>query len=226
MGWTSTTLPWGIKLNDYFKDMFECDNDKVTRKILASSLVKFHTWYAAVEITRKDTGQRDVIAAVVLVHMNPKSNLPLSYREMTEDCGPGICECPEKILKLLTPTTSKSAIDWRKRCWDRIKDRKSKPKLKKGQYLVLDRPLSFGAFGEYQILYIAIPKKGYYQTIAQKGSEKYCKITRTLLSTLDYQVIDLDNIQYKDLPLYIGRSSALDHVIGQRLNDSKYMEAV
>lgn len=221
MGWTSTTLPWGMKVKDYFVDMFEGDTDKVTRKVLDSSLIKFHTWYAALEITDKETGARDVIALVVLVHWNENNAYPLSYKEMSEDSGPGMCECPEKILKLLTPTTSQYAIGWRKACWDRINSIKSKPRLKKGHYLVLDHPLTFKGGDTCQVLKIYNPKKGYYESATTK---RLYKISRSMLQTLDYQVFDFDGIPYKDLPLHLGKSPALDAEIGKRLNDTSLME--
>ena len=55
----------------------------------------------------------------------------------------GPCEdgCPERILRLLTPTTYESALDWRRRCLARL--RKRKRPIEDGMRIKLPEPLTF-----------------------------------------------------------------------------------
>ena len=58
---------------------------------------------------------------------------------MDETCGPVISECPERILKLLSPLDENDnsyAKDWRERCWKRIE----KKKKLKGNHIFKTEP--------------------------------------------------------------------------------------
>ena len=69
MGSTSTHLPYGQTIREFFTKKFDRESDHATYKILASSLIRFHTWYAAMEIIPKITEKREVIGVVVHVSM-------------------------------------------------------------------------------------------------------------------------------------------------------------
>jgi len=144
MGWTTTYKPKGEPALDFFNraGVFTWSGDSPhTHKVLDSALVKFNTFYAAVEKIHKETGERKVWAAVILIrHYNKKNGKPywdhnFGWKDMDESCGPNADECPERILKLLTPTTYEHAIDWRARCWANIEKRKARKNLTPGTTL-------------------------------------------------------------------------------------------
>ncbi len=66
-------------------------------------------YYAAMRSAK--TGK--VWALVVLTDFD---NGEFGYKSMDETCGPCCYDCPISILKLLSPTTDKYALEWREKC--------------------------------------------------------------------------------------------------------------
>ena len=129
MGWTGTHATY--YKNGRVDRKAECDhlltfsNEKVNSKVLKSSMVG-STYYAAVEQIRN--GNREVFGAVFLTsgmdRRDPYFNF--HYKDMSEDACPFSYQCPESILKLLSPTTSEGALEWRKKCYEYHDKRKNK----------------------------------------------------------------------------------------------------
>ena len=139
MGWISTYKPKGEPILDFFarKGVFtwseDCPN---TYRVLDSALVNMRTFYAAIEQVNKETGRRIVWAAIVLVRHYPKDPCHnISWKDMDEGCGSYETNCPERILKLLTPTDNEYALDWRAACWTNIEKRKARRQLPSGTVL-------------------------------------------------------------------------------------------
>ena len=59
-------------------------------------------------------GKTEVIAVVVLTSV--RNGRYFGYKDMDESELPFYYNCPESILKLLTPTENANANEWRKRC--------------------------------------------------------------------------------------------------------------
>ena len=57
---------------------------------------------------------------VCLLDYRPNEYYNIGYKDMEESEGPYYYNCPERILKLLTPTSNEYALRWRKKCWERI----------------------------------------------------------------------------------------------------------
>jgi hypothetical protein len=57
--------------------------------------------------------------------------------------GPTIANCPQRILELLTTTTSENALEWRAKCWKRVNSLNAIPSLKKGVRFSLAAPMGF-----------------------------------------------------------------------------------
>jgi hypothetical protein len=91
--------------------------------VLATALVGMREFYAAVEHVKPD-GSREVWAAVLKVSWFPKDYYGFCVKSMSEHDGPYYHNCPEKILKLLTPIDSENAQAWRAKCWERLGARK------------------------------------------------------------------------------------------------------
>lgn len=126
MGWTSYhAFPYKGKINR----KYECDklwtqteHDGYPELKVLKSTMKGSTYYAAVQNVTKGI----TFGVVVLTNVNSKDYYNFSYKEMDETCGPGQSECPDSILKLLSPTDSEWANAWRKRCEDYNAKRKAK----------------------------------------------------------------------------------------------------
>ena len=114
MGWTYTSMP--EKVTDYMQEQY-------SGNLLACSVVKRRTAYAAY---MDSTGQ--VLGIVWLLSFVPKSSYPFGYKDMDEHCGPNECECPIKILNMLTPLDKrdKYALGWRTDCWSNIMNKRRK----------------------------------------------------------------------------------------------------
>lgn len=126
MGWTSYNANYYkngkvdrvAEVKSHFKDE---ENYKVLKALAVGSTV-----YMAIE--RKINEERIVFAAIYLTSTNMKDYYNFSYKDMDETAGPCERECPESILKLLTPTDDEWANEWRNDCWENIKKKKEKKK--------------------------------------------------------------------------------------------------
>ncbi|MET0373771.1 MAG: hypothetical protein ABW128_05875 [Rhizorhabdus sp.] len=131
----------------YLDDQFTYNRtleDGSTRgmRILDSACVGNRVWYGAAQKIENDV-PGDIVAIVCLVRWNPrdKENLHFGYKDMDETMGPCEDGCPERILKLLTPTTYEGALDWRRRCLARLRTRSRK--IEDGMRIKLATPVTF-----------------------------------------------------------------------------------
>ncbi|MGA8756004.1 MAG: hypothetical protein WB611_06685 [Stellaceae bacterium] len=95
---------------------FTCDGHTRTWLVLAAARVA-NTVYMAVKSTDKATGESYVFAAVILISNTKKHGF--GYKDMDESVGPCQCDCPDRIMRLLTPIDDLPnpgyAADWRAR---------------------------------------------------------------------------------------------------------------
>lgn len=95
--------------------LFTWEEEKIKVEVL-KSVMKGSVYYAALQITDKQTGSVSVEATVVLTHLAMKDFCNFGYKVVGENMGPCEDDCPKSILSLLTETTSEYAREWRKRC--------------------------------------------------------------------------------------------------------------
>jgi len=115
MGWTGLTLPAGKTRKAYLDEALVLTAGNFGQCVLASAMVGT-TYYAAVERIFTDGQPREVPAAVILTRGGDRSwSTNFTYKDMDEGMGPVECACPLAILKLLTPTETRYANDWRAR---------------------------------------------------------------------------------------------------------------
>lgn len=147
MGWCA------FHLDEPVKDWFIRGINK-KYEVITTSLVKFNTLYAAIK--NVETGQ--IWCAAYLVNFQPKDYNNFAYKNLDEFDGPVQCNCPERILKLLTPLNDELdpygyARAWRERCWARINAQKEQAKIMrkaKDKVLVSEKLISFNDGNEYQ----------------------------------------------------------------------------
>jgi len=113
------------------------ENETTAYRVLKSAIVNLHEYYAAVEMIDKETNKRTVFAAVSLLNYANGTYFNFGKKDMSEDMGPNVHNCPENILNLLTDTANKYAIEWRGKCRDAIKARRAKAALKPGTIIRL-----------------------------------------------------------------------------------------
>lgn len=81
-------------------------------------------YYAAIE--EKRNGKVESVFAVVGITSTKWGDgwSNFGYKDMTEKSGPGYYDCPNAILKLLTPTSDEYALEWRKKCEENLQKEK------------------------------------------------------------------------------------------------------
>ncbi len=107
------------------------------------------TWYAAVKTTFKNKVPDNVryecdlnrSYVFALVFLTRRHDGEWGYKEMTESVGPCEANAPRKLIKMLSPTSSEWANQWRESCL-RNATLKSR-KLVHGDIIEFPEPLSF-----------------------------------------------------------------------------------
>lgn len=119
-------MGWFFEEAKYFKDNGEVDVLKEASRgneDLVAELVDDVVYIAEESMI---AGKRTVYALVILTDVTKEDGVYIYGEKLLhEDCGPAATACPENILKLLTPTDSEFANEWRQACWDNIKYKKA-----------------------------------------------------------------------------------------------------
>jgi hypothetical protein len=140
MGWTS--FPMHEPVREWFKNQWSGDYE-----VLDSALVKRNTLYGAVK--KKSTGE--VFCVVFLVRWS-RDEYNFSYKDMTEHSGPNVCECPKRIMKLLSPLNDENDPNGWARQW-RLRVEKhwaTCNTINKGGVIKTEKPVSFTSGSEFQ----------------------------------------------------------------------------
>lgn len=178
MGTTCSHKPANITATEFLiKNHLTWDShDKETgdkHTVLATSLVNMRELYAAVEHVRAD-GTREVWCAVLKVSWHPKDHYNCCVKSMSEFEGPYYHNCPEKILKLLTPTDSEWANAWREKCWANVNFKKVVKKV--GDVVRL--------YGHDYRLYEYLGRRGYLALHVESGHAYRLKLSQVKAAML------------------------------------------
>lgn len=63
--------------------------------------------------------EREIFGVVILT--STRNGSYFAYKLIDETMGPSECSCPKSILDVLTPTDNEYASNWRKRCYDKLR---------------------------------------------------------------------------------------------------------
>jgi len=141
MGWWYQNKPPGMTVRQFIEKEYP------SLEILDFAMVNFREVYMACRSPKSNEHDR-VFAAVFLIQFCPKSFHNFGYKSMDETVGPYQHNCPEHILKLLSPIEptcegDEWALAWRRQCWERIEKMNARPSIRKGTIIAFDRdPLS------------------------------------------------------------------------------------
>lgn len=136
MGWTYTNK--GTKTAKQFMDA-EFTSDKV--RVLDSAVVGRTEYYAAVEVITN--GKPEVVAVCAKLEYRPKDYYSFGYKDMDENMGPYMYQCPARILDRLSPTTNEYALKWRAANRQAVAQRASVPKVQDGTIVKFNTPIRF-----------------------------------------------------------------------------------
>lgn len=185
MGWTYTFKPKSVSVREFFEEKFNYkeENGKYG-KVLDSAVVNLRTAYIAYEMGDAQ-GKREVIAVVCALDYAPNDPYNFGYKDMDETMGPYRYDCPERILKLLTPTEHEWAKEWREKCWERIRAKKVRPKLKKGMVIKFADSIVFSSGRQEDAFRVEDPRR---LILTDRWGRRY-KIRRYILDW-GFQVLE------------------------------------
>lgn len=148
MGWTGTHKDSGESLKEFFEGEFNHEKDGRCGTVLDCA-TKNNVSYLAYEVV--ENGSRKIVALICLLRYKNGDYYNVMYKDMDETMGIYEYNCPERILKLLTPTDNERANEWRKNCWKKIEKRKSRIKLSAGDIIEFDEPVKFTFCSQKQL---------------------------------------------------------------------------
>lgn len=189
MGWV--TFHETRTAKEYFIDTFK---QEPNYELIDIAIVNFRTAYLAV----KNLEHGYVICLVYLLHRAPKSHYNFGYKSMSEFAGPGVDDCPKRIIDKLTSLDEISSIDsdidgtslewakdWRNRVMENIAKRKA---VKKGGIIKTKKPLNFTSGAQFQYF----KKEGRKMfAIINFGldSERYVQVKIRNLHNIEHEII-------------------------------------
>ena len=187
MGWMYTRKAKGETIREFFARELGFETEKRTVRLLDCAVVNLREAYLAFEDIDHTSGNRQVFAVVCLLHYQPNSYWNFGYKDMEESMGPCYYKCPERILKLLTPTSSEYALKWRKRCWEHIERRRSLPRLRKGDVVEFSQPIKFSDGSKVRGLRVLNSRKLLFEKPDGYG---LFKLRKSTLERNSYRVVE------------------------------------
>lgn len=137
MGWTGTHYYGPLKTARDKRIAMDTEMTNGEWKILKSSVVN-NVYYAAMK-----NPDNYVFGLVCLISVDNKDYFNLNYKDMDETMIPAYYDCPKSILKLLSPTDRETSLIWRQKCLEQAEKKKAKPKVKTGDIIEFEKPMSF-----------------------------------------------------------------------------------
>jgi hypothetical protein len=138
MGWTYGYKSKETTIDAYFENLLSEKYEYVG----TGAVVNFKEYYRAVYC--KETKQ--YFADVCLIDCRESADgFNFGYKSMGEEMGPMICNCPERILKIIEQSEAPNdyAKEWRKKCWKNINKKNKLKTIKFGTVIHFSQPISF-----------------------------------------------------------------------------------
>lgn len=142
MGWTYTHKQRGQSVKDFFRQEFNHEYGEVI-DVAQKGYTEAYVAYRIPAHNKFGFHYPERVIAIMCCIRYTRDYYNFGYKDMDETMHPYYYNCPERILKLLTPTDNTSAWEWRQTCWEKINKRKARPKLKVGDKIKFKTPLNF-----------------------------------------------------------------------------------
>lgn len=130
-------------VKQYLDGLSTFETDTTTYRVLDSAIVGMTDYYAALEITNKATGARQVTARVDVLDYHGRGDHGFCYKSMDEGMGPYHSKCPARILDLLTDAPNEYAARWREDCRRNLAKSATANTLKEGDTIRFAEPIRF-----------------------------------------------------------------------------------
>ncbi len=162
MGWIYTHKPSYESVSEFFQRTFNyVSDDGHYGKVIDCAVVNFHTAYLAYEFLSSE-GKPEVMGIVCKLDYAPTDHYNFGYKEIDESSAPFEAECPERILRLLTPARSEWAQIWRDSCWQNLANKKVR--LTRGKRVRSPKPIQFTNGESYQVFTVVSAKDKLFRT--------------------------------------------------------------
>ena len=130
MGATGTYMDYCPKGKERIEKAIEQEGLNYSRpdlgiesKVIDCTMVN-NVVYCAVRYINVGNGRAEVYGTVITTFY-AKNRQEFITKEITEDMGPGYYDCPKRILDKLSEANSEYAKEWRKKCEEVLKAKKS-----------------------------------------------------------------------------------------------------
>lgn len=213
MGWTSTHRRKGEATN---KEWFAREYGGERVKLLDFYTHSLAEGYGLIEVTPDDGDPYRTAVAIMMDWRNGQYNF--AWKDMDETMGPNISNCPERILRRLSPVeqitsgpdSRKWVQNWRDRCWINVNQRKATSKARRqitaavkaegGVYVRLPEPMAFRAGHKQDTFYIARTKPE--RVYDRKGGYTWYRVGINQLLTLGAQIVTEAEVEAERLARY------------------------
>ena len=187
MGWMYMHKKTRMSVKEFFEEKFnfKCAKTGASGRVLDCAVVNLRTAYIAYE-TVSAGGRRDVMGIVCLLGYNPHGYHNFGYKDIDESMCPSKCDCPERILNLLTPTDAPWAQEWRQRCRENLERRKKRVPLRNGAMIMFDEPIGFSDGTRLAQFWVMDAKKGYFSNVC--NGRRY-KVGRQTIRNRPWKVV-------------------------------------
>lgn len=138
------------------KDWLLNDHGENFRKGVVAFGAKIDAAYCAFQDPRDPLGAKAPVVCLVFGLQYDRSSGMHGYKPLDEFMGPRWADCPEKVLKKLTPLntegegeSAKYAQAWRDKCQAKIDKRKTARQVKTGTAIKFKNPVRFSNGSSY-----------------------------------------------------------------------------
>jgi hypothetical protein len=186
MGWPFQNNPISYPVQHLIQE-FTYNGERTKCEVLDAARVN-NTVYLAVRQTDKETRNAHVFAAVILIRNNRQDGF--GYNVMDEAMGPVECDCPDRIMRLLSPIEALPdagfAAEWRERVAARRHRRlmlsARRALLRPGATILLPGPVRFsgGSSGSQFRIVAVIGRRYVLQPVDHLGV--FCRLSRDTLA--------------------------------------------
>ena len=98
-----------------------------------------------------------------------------------------LLQLPRENPQAAHPTSSEYALEWRKRCWERIERRKLLPRLRKGDLVEFSEPIEFSDGSKVRRLRVLNSRKLLFEKPDGYG---FFKLRKSTLENNSYRVVE------------------------------------
>ncbi len=190
MGWLfQYDMLQGQTPAEYFTKHFSCESETARSTVLAAATVG-GTVYLAIENHIKATAKRYVFCGVILFKNNKKDGF--GYKDMDEGVGPCEVDCPDRIMRLLSPVEGLPnigyAAEWRANVAaaraKRRAARETAEKLVPGAVIRLPEPVTFSKTSIIADAFKLIEFRKHTPIFSPLSHPRFrCRLTRRNLAT-------------------------------------------